>query len=101
MESLLPAACSNETADATFAIRYLHLPPSLIVPPPEIVRPPFEIVWPPFTLRVDAFRVEGMLPPPGLYGAPLIVLRFILFVLMLDVMTDPAGASEPIVYVVM
>lgn len=61
------------------AMRYLHRPPSLIVPPPEIVRPPFVIVCPPFTLRVDAFSVEGIVPP-GRYGAPLMVVRLILFV---------------------
>lgn len=52
--------------------------------PPLTVRPPLLTLMPPFTLIVDAFRVEGMVVPPGLYGAPLIVFTFILFVLMLN-----------------
>jgi hypothetical protein len=42
------------------------LPPLVWIDPPlENVRPPFVIVCPPFTLIVDAFRVDGIPPPPG------------------------------------
>ena len=52
-----------------------------------LIMPPFEILMPPFTLIVDAFRVEGVPPPPpGTYGTPLIVFTVILFVLMVVVL---------------
>ena len=50
---------------------------------------PLLTVRPPFTLTVDAFRVEGMEVPPGIYGAPLTVVRLIFVVLTLNVMTEP------------
>ena len=49
-----------------------------------LMMPPFAMLMPPFTLIVDALRVEVMPPPPGIYGAPLIVLTFKMFVLMLN-----------------
>jgi hypothetical protein len=51
-----------------------------------LMMPPFAMLIPPFTLMVDALRVEVMPPPPppGVYGCPLIVLTFNVFVLMLN-----------------
>jgi hypothetical protein len=55
--------------------------------PPLTTRPPFVIVCPPFTLIVDAFRVEGIPPPPpGGYTAPFTLLTLMLAVLMLMVL---------------
>jgi hypothetical protein len=42
---------------------------------PMFVRPPLKVI-------VDACMVEGMLPPPGVYGAPLMLVRLILAVLI-------------------
>jgi len=59
------------------------------------------IVWPPFTLTVDAFRVEGMPPPPGGgYTAPFIELikrlaELMVLVLMADVLTPPLRVARP------
>jgi len=64
--------------------------PVLIGSKELLIMPPFAILMPPFILIVDAFRVEGMPPPPpGEYEEPLMVLRLMLSVLMLDVMTEP------------
>jgi hypothetical protein len=67
---------------------------------PELLKPrvvemftlPLLTVRPPFTLTVDAFRVEGIPPPPpGTYGAPLMVVRLILLVF-----TPPFRVVRPV-----
>jgi hypothetical protein len=65
--------------------------PVLIGSKDEFMMPPFAMLIPPFTLIVDAFRVEGMPPPPpGVYGDPLIVFTIRVLVLMLNELMAPA-----------
>lgn len=71
------------------------------IPPETTINAPFVIVCPPFTVSVDAFRVEGMPPPPpGGYTAPFTELTFILAVLILmvlragDLIVSPALKIE-------
>jgi hypothetical protein len=63
--------------------------PVLIGSKDEFMMPPFAMLIPPFTLIVDALRVEVM-PPPGLYGDPLIVFTIRVLVLMLNELMAPA-----------
>jgi hypothetical protein len=62
-------------------------PPVTTDIPPLTIRAPFVIVCPPFTLIVDAFKVDGIPPPPpGGYVAPFTLLTLMLPVLMLMVL---------------
>jgi hypothetical protein len=62
-------------------------PPLTTDMPPDTIREPFVIVCPPFTVSVDAFRVDGIPPPPGGgYVAPFTELTLILAVLILMVL---------------
>jgi hypothetical protein len=106
IESLLPELCVNSILLADVPSLILKSPK----PPPKMAELlNLRAVWlliltsllvtvrPPFTLMVDAFRVEGMLPPPpGIYGALLIVLTLILFVLMLIVLIEAAVIAFPL-----
>lgn len=106
--SLLPDSCRNWILEAA--------PPSLtlrsVLPPmkPELLKPrlvemfalPLLTTKPPFTLRVDAFRVEGIAPPPppGGYGALFIELmkrlaELMVLVLRAGVMTPPFRVARP------
>jgi hypothetical protein len=46
---------------------------------------------------VDAFRVEGIAPPPGEYGEPLMLTRLILFVV---IGADPILFRPPLKFIV-
>jgi hypothetical protein len=69
--------------------------PVLIGSKDEFMMPPFAMLIPPFTLMVDALRVEVM-PPPGLYGDPLIVFTLKVFVLIVFVLIESALIAFPI-----
>jgi hypothetical protein len=69
--------------------------PVLIGSKDEFMMPPFAMLIPPLTLIVDALRVEVM-PPPGLYGDPLIVFTLKVFVLIVFVLIESALIAFPI-----
>jgi len=86
MTVLRKSAFKASVVSRLVLIKLVLRKPVLIGSKEVLMMPPFAMLIPPFTLMVDALRVEVMPPPPppGVYGCPLIVLTFKMFVLMLN-----------------